>query len=466
MLSKVFKAYDIRSTYPDPLNEDLTRKIGVAAARYLKNQVTGRDASDPMMNHIVVGRDMRTSSPSLSAALIEGIGMAGVNVIDVGQCDTSFIYFAINHLGCCGGVMNTASHNPPQYNGFKISGLQARPIGKDTGLVDIQRIAATIDPDSMQSTGQSDQRDLWADYARHVLQFLKLDRPLKVVVDASNGMAGLSVPKVFGGAANLEIIPINFEVGGVNGRFAHDPNPLVPENMRQTREGVKEHGADFGVCFDGDADRCMVVDETGAIVGCDHLGALLAKYFLADHAGSAIAYDLRSTKALSEAIEGAGGKPCRSKVGHVFMKKVMKDNDAVFGAELSGHMYFRDNWYTDSGLITFATVATVLGAAGQPLSGLLAPYRKYPQSGEINFQVEDKDGMIAEIRAAYADIAEMDDLDGITVDAFAKAGWWANIRKSNTEPLLRLNLEARDQPTLDKVLAELKERLGEPAEGH
>ncbi len=466
MLSKVFKAYDIRSTYPDPLNEDITRRIGIATAQYLKNQVTGRDASDPMMNHIVVGRDMRTSSPSLSAALIEGIRMAGVNVIDVGLCDTSFIYFAVNHLGCCGGVMNTASHNPPHYNGFKISGLQAKPVGKDTGLVDIQRIAATVNPDAMEPTGQCDQRDLWADYRRHVRRFLDLKRPLKVVIDASNGMAGLSVPRVFDGAGNLEVIPVNFEVGGINGKFAHDPNPLIAENMRQTQEGVKEHGADFGVCFDGDADRCMVVDETGAIVGCDHLGALLADYFLARHPGSAIAFDLRSTKALAEVIEAAGGTPCRSKVGHVFMKKVMKDNDGVFGAELSGHMYFRDNWYTDSGLITFAAVAAILSENETPMSRLLTPYRKYPQSGEINFEVEDKDGMIAEIRSAYADGAKMDDLDGITVDAFANAGWWANIRKSNTEPLLRLNLEARDSATLDKMIGELKARLGEPVAGH
>ena len=463
MLSEVFKAYDIRGVFPKQLDDQIARRIGCATGQYLRQQVVGREASDPMLQHVVVGRDMRTSSPRLARALIHGLRAADVNVLDVGMVDTSFIYFAINHLGCAGGIQTTASHNPPQYNGFKISGRLAAPIGSDTGLDDIKRIAATLDDPPRNPDARVEERDLWDDYRRHVRGFLTLKRPMKVVVDASNGMAGKVIPEVFEGIENLQIVPLNLELSG---KFAHDPNPLVAENMIPTQEAVRKHKADLGVCFDGDADRCILTDEEGTIIGCDLLGALMAKHFLKAHPGSPIVYDLRSSKALLEAIEANGGEPVRSRVGHVFIKQVMRNVNGVFGAELSGHSYFRDNFYTDSGFITFATALTILSASARPLSRLIKPFAKYPQSGEVNFEVEEKDEMIELLRKTYKGRGEIDDMDGITIDAMVNEGWWFNVRKSNTEPMLRLNLEARNRKTLTDRFAELTEMMGEPVQGH
>jgi phosphomannomutase len=341
--------------------------------------------------------------------------------------------------------------------------MQALPIGADSGLEDIKRIAATLNEKDDQPTGRVEQRDLWDAYKQHIHQFLDIQRPLKVVVDASNGMAGIAVPKLFEDVPNLQIIPLNFEV---TGSFVHPPNPLVAENMQMTRDAVAEHGADLGVCFDGDADRCMVVDEAGQIVGCDLMGAVMARWFLRSNPGSAIAYDLRSSKALVEEIRDAGGEPQRSRVGHVFMKKVLRESKGVFGAELSGHMYYRDNYFTDSGLITFASILSILSEGDKNLSELIAPMKRYAQSGEINFEVADKDATIEQIRQDYGDIAQIDDLDGITVDAMDEHGWWFNLRKSNTEPLLRLNMEARDKATLDKMYEQLSPKLGKVAAEH
>ena len=463
MFGKVFKAYDVRGMYPNPLDETVAKKIGCAAGRHLRSKIQGRDASDPMLQHVVVGRDMRKSSPAMAEALIEGLRSAPVHVIDVGMVDTSFIYFAVNHMGTCGGIMVTASHNPPQYNGFKISGLEAKPVGSGSGLEEIQRTGATLEVDDMEPTGRLEQRDLWADYRKHIHRFLDLKRPLTVAVDASNGMGGALLPKVFEGVENLKLIPLNFEM---TGEFVHDPNPLVAENMKPVQDLVREHGADLGACFDGDADRCMITDERGATVGCDHLGALFAPVFLHSDPGSAVVYDLRSSKALVEEIEKHGGKPTRSRVGHVFMKKVLRESGGAFGAELSGHFYYRDNFCTDSGAITFAQTLSILSAQDKPLSKLIEPIARYVQSGEINFEVEDKDGMLAELEEKYGGEAEIDKLDGVTIDAFDSQGWWFNVRKSNTEPLLRLNLEARDESLCGEKLAELKQMLGEPTDGH
>jgi len=465
MLSKVFKAYDVRGVYPDPLHEELATQIGCAAGRFLKEQVEGRESADPMLNHVVVGRDMRRSAPSMAEALEAGLKLAPVNVIDVGMVDTSFIYFAINHLGCAGGIMTTASHNPPQYIGFKFSGMQAKPIGSATGLDKIKRIAATVDLARIktENPGTVDERDLWPAYKQHVRKFLDLQRPLKVVVDASNGMAGKFMPMIFGDVDDLEIILLNEKT---TGEFVHDPNPLVASNMKMTQDAVAEHGADLGVCFDGDADRCAFVDEKGQLISADLFGCVFAEHFLTEAPGSPIVYDLRSSKALAEHITACGGKPVRSRVGHVFMKHLMKENDAVFGTELSAHVYYRDNWYADSGAITFATALTILSQQKGPLSGLLAPFNKYAQSGETNFQVEDKQAAMAGIKEKFGQDAEVDELDGVTVDAFASDGWWFNVRPSNTEPLLRLNMEAKDQRTLDAMFSEVAEMLGEPVAGH
>ncbi len=473
MLSEIFKAYDIRAIYPDKINEAAAWKVGCAAGRFMKQQASQAD----VRSTVLVSRDMRPHSPSLAESLIEGVRAAGMDVIDLGMCDTSFIYFAINHLQCAGGIQTTASHNPVEYNGFKISGQQAKPIGAATGLKEIQEIAQSLgEPGSVAPTGSLERRDLWREYQEHILRYYRPGkRKLKVFIDASNGMAGKMVPAVFSGLQGLQIIPLNFEI---TGSFAHDPNPLVAENMRPTQDGVVAHGADLGACFDGDADRCMLTDEKGAIIGCDHLTALLAEHFLNQSPGSTILYDLRSSKTVQEAIRQHGGVPRRSRVGHVFMKALLRETDGVFGGELSGHFYFRDNFFADSGAIAFAAVLSVLSHCDQPISQLIAPYNRYPQSGEINFRVANHDGkdpdaakqaVIDGLKQKYAGQTQQDELDGITIDAWdisGQGGWWFNVRPSNTEPLLRLNAEAKDQATLDGLLATLQPLLGQPAVGH
>ncbi|MFA6043533.1 MAG: phosphomannomutase/phosphoglucomutase [Phycisphaerales bacterium] len=471
MLGRIFKAYDIRGTYPDLLNDTMAWQIGYGASKYLISDAAAAGESTPMMKNIVVGRDMRSSSPTLAKQLIQGIRDHGGDVIDIGMCDTSMIYFAINHLDCAGGVMVTASHNPPQYNGFKISKRKAKPVGEATGLADIRKHAAMVDKATLvKQAGRLEERDLWPAYTKHVRSFLQLPagKKLKVVIDASNGMAGTMIPKIFGkgstlGApAGIEFIELNFE--NTKNTFVHEPNPLVAANMKWTQDAVLKHKADVGFCYDGDADRCMAVDEKGHIVGCDHLTALLAKHFLAKRPGAAVAYDLRSTKAVEEDILKAGGKPVRGRVGHVFMKQAMAEHQCVFGGELSGHFYFADNFNADSGAIAMCTLLTVLATTGKHLSDLIKPVARYAQSGEINYQMEDKDGVLASIKQDYgpgtlADGA-IDELDGVTIDCFKNHGWWANIRKSNTEPLLRLNMEAKDKATLDRMIDAISPRLG------
>jgi phosphomannomutase len=403
---------------------------------------------------------MRTSSPKLSDALKRGIRDFGAHVIDVGLVDTPFIYFAINHLGCCGGVQVTASHNPANYNGFKISKICAKPVGMTTGLDDVRRYSAIADRDKLTAKpGREEKRDLWEAYREHVRQFLcaKLlegDRTLKVVIDASNGMAGTMVPKVFGDVPGLKIARLNFD--NSSGEFVHEPNPLVESNLEQLKEQVVHTKADLGICFDGDADRCVVVDEAGETVGCDHLTAWLAQIFLKENPKSAVVFDLRSSKAVPEMIREAGGRPFKCRVGHVFMKEALAQHNAVFGGELSGHFYFKRNFYADSGAIAFASVVSGLAESKKSMSELIKPAKKYAQSGEINFETDDKEAALDDLKRAYPK-AKKEELDGLTVDA---GTWWCNVRASNTEPLLRLNLEASDRKHVDKLVAEVAKHLG------
>ena len=460
MLGKVFKAYDVRAIYPKPLSEKLAWQIGHAVARYLTEHAADAGFDDPMMRHVVVGRDMRTSSPSLAEALKMGVRDYGAHVVDVGMVDTPLVYFAINHLGCCGGVQVTASHNPANYNGFKISGMKARPIGMTTGLDEVRRYAAVVDRDKRISAGgRQEQRGLWDAYRDHVLRFLDeslLDgsKTIHVVIDASNGMAGTMIPEVFGKIPGLKITKLNFD--NSTGEFVHEPNPLVEANLQQLQDKVQSARADLGFCFDGDADRCVAVDEQAQIIGCDLLTAWLSSGFLQANPKSAVVYDLRSTKSLPEMITEAGGKAIKSRVGHVFMKQEMAEHDAVFGGELSGHLYFRDNFFADSGAIAFATVVSALARADGPLSEQIRPARRYAQSGEINFETEDKDAAIDDLVDAFPS-AEIEELDGVTLDL---GDWWFNVRSSNTEPLLRLNLEAPDRPTVNAYVEQVAQYLG------
>lgn len=471
MLGKIFKAYDIRGVYPDPLNEERAWQIGYGTAKFLLAEAQAAGDSTPMMKNLVVGHDMRKSSPSLVKSLCRGIMDAGGGVIDVGMVDTPFVYFAINHLDCAGGVQVTASHNPPQYNGFKISRRKARPVGEMNGLSDIRQLAATADiAEKGKGSGRSEKRDLWDDYTKHVLAFCRTaGKKIRIVVDASNGMAGTMLPRVFGregeSIPGLEVVELHFE--NSKGEFVHPPDPLIDANLKDLQAKVAAEKADFGVCFDGDADRLKVVDEKGGIVGCDLLSAFLAQWFLKSDPGAAIVYDLRSTKALEEDVRKAGGRPVRSRVGHVFMKAALAEHRAVFGGELSGHFYFRDNFNADSGAIALAVLLTAYAqAGGKAMSRLIAPAARYAQSGEINFSVEDKDGALATLRQTYASRGTIDELDGVSIDCFAAEGWWCNVRKSNTEPLLRLNLEGKDEATVKKMLAQVSPMLGKPAGGH
>lgn len=457
MLEKVFKAYDVRATYPNPLDETVAWRVGHAAALHLRQTLSAVDRADGRRLAMVVGRDMRKSSPALCAALVEGIRTTGVRVIDIGMIDTSQLYFAVNHFDAAGGIQTTASHNPAQYNGLKICGRHGAPIGENTGLQDIRRIAEKLTRHAAGNgpSGAVTQADLSREYKTFVRGFLQPLAPMRMVIDASNGMAGRWAPLVLGDVPDLKIDFLNTET---NGEFVHEPNPLVAANLAQLREKVLEVGADLGVCFDGDADRCVLVDEKAQIVPCDLLTALLARWFLKQHAGSTVVFDLRSSRVVAEEIRKYGGVPRRERVGHAFMKQALKESNAVFGGELSGHFYFRDNAFCDSGLLALVSSMNVLSHERRPLSALIDPLKRYANSGERNFQTPDKDGVLATLAKVYRDGA-VDDLDGITVQYDA---WWFNVRKSNTEPLLRLNLEAQNAALLEEKLTDVGRYLGTP----
>jgi phosphomannomutase len=458
MLSTVFKAYDVRATCPDPLSESVAFRIGYGTGTFLLSQ-DGLDAlPERTRRTVVVGRDMRLTSPGLVKALQDGIRAAGANVLDVGLVDTPFVPFAVHHAQCIGGVQTTASHNPANYNGFKISKMLGKPAGEQTGLREIREIAETA-ADHGEPIGSRSEVDLWEAYRAHVHPMLSEalrngTETIRVAIDASNGMAGTMVPKLFDDVPGIEIIKINFE--NSSGVFVHDPNPLVEANLAQVREAVVAEQCRVGICFDGDADRCMVVDEQGGIVGCDLMTGWLGQRFLKAAGGGKVVFDLRSSHSTAELIREAGGEPVMGRVGHVFMKQAMAEHDAVFGGELSGHFYFRENFNADSGAMAFAAVCSAVVEDGRPLSEIIAGTRRYCQSGEINFEVDDKAAAMECLVAAFPD-AEVSRLDGVTVDL---GTWWCNVRASNTEPLLRLNLEAGTEQEVADRLAEVAPLLG------
>ena len=446
---KVFKAYDVRAVHPEPLSEAVAYRIGFGAGAFLKQKTPGKP--------VVVGRDMRPHSLALVRELQRGLLASGVEVIDVGLVDTPFLYWAVNELDGAGAIQTTASHNPIQYNGFKISGPGAAPIGRESGLLEIEALSAACEYVPGGESPAVEERELWDGYRAHVHRFLPeqlLDGSarLKVAVDASNGMAGTMVPKVFGGVAGLDLVKVHFD--NDQGSFVHEPNPLVESNLRWTQEAVRAHKCDFGVCFDGDADRCVLVDEQGISVGCDLATAWLAPSFLTH--GGGVVYDLRSSKILPETVRSSGGEPHLSRVGHVFMKSKMKETGSPFGGELSGHFYFKDNWCADSGAIAFAAFCSQMVSENKPLSHCIGPLRLYSQSGEINFEVDDKESAMERLIAASPN-AEVFRVDGVTVD---HDSWWCNVRPSNTEPLLRLNLEAENPGEVEQRVSEISTVLG------
>jgi phosphomannomutase len=437
-LPDVFKAYDIRGIYPDELTPELAYKIGRALVTYLDAQ------------EVAVGRDMRLSSPALSSALIDGILDQGADVCDVGLISTDGLYFAVGKYGFDGGVMVTASHNPPEYNGFKICRSEARALSMDEGIGDIRDLVAKDDFKDPNSRGQLHERDVLSAFAEHVLSLIDVDiiKPMKIAIDAGNGMGGKVVPAVFG-KLPIEIIPLFFEL---DGRFPnHLANPIEPENVEDLRKAIAEHNADFGIAFDGDADRMFILDENGEFVGGDMITALVGKAMLEKHPGSTIVYNLICSRAVAEMIEHEGGTGIESRVGHSFIKSTMRKHDAVFGGEHSGHFYFRDNWYADSGIIAALTVIELLSKEDRSISQALKPIDPYVRSGEINSEVADQGAVLRKIENHFKD-AEISHLDGLTVKY---GNWWCNVRGSNTQPLLRLNVEAENDETLEEKTAEV-----------
>lgn len=456
-IARVFKAYDVRGLVPDPLSENAAWRIGYATAQFLRTKISAVEMVTPSAKTVVVGRDIRTHSPALQSALMDGIRASGLDVVNVGLIDTPQLYFAVGHLSACGGVQTTASHNPAAWNGFKICGAGGKPVGTGTGLESIRDIACRVPRHQTGTTARLTDLDLTAPYKAFVRGFLidqpALPRPIKVVVDASNGCAGRWFPLLFGDVGGLAVRALHFEHDGT---FVHEPNPLIDANLRALRETVVAEKADLGACFDGDADRCVFVDEKGAILRCDLITALLARAFLERNPGAAVVYDLRSSRTVRDEILRAGGVPVRERVGHAFMKKTLAERNAVFGGELSGHFYFRENAFCDSAFIAFAHVLNLLAAGARKMSELVKPFRKYHASGEINFENAEPEATFARLLERFQD-AECDQLDGLTV---AYPDWWFNIRKSNTEPLLRLNLEANTKKLMDEKLKLLAPLLG------
>jgi phosphomannomutase len=444
MDESIFKAYDIRGVYPDSLNEDLTQKIGRAYVNYL-----GLSGS-----RVIVGRDMRLSSEPLEDAFIQGVTEAGADVLDIGLVSTDALYFAVGHLEEPGGAMITASHNPKDYNGLKLCREDAIALSGDEGINQIRDLITSGKlPEPNEYEGSVEEGDIVEDYAEHCLGFIDAEglRPLKIVVDAGNGMAGKMLPPIFE-KLPFEYVPMYFEL---DGSFPnHPPNPIEPENMEELQERVISESADFGVAFDGDADRCFIVTEKGETISGDILATLVAKNVLEKEPGAAIVYSAVCSKALPELVRREGGRPIRTKAGHSIIKPQMRSNDAAFGGEHSGHFYFRDNYFADSGVIAMLTVAELVGRQEDPLSELLPPIDPYVRSGEINSEVEDQDAVLEQVEEYYADrdSPEIDHLDGLTVD-FGE--WWFNLRPSNTEPLLRLNVEASDRETMEEKRDEL-----------
>lgn len=440
-MAGIFKAYDIRGIVPDQLDGPLARKIGYAFARELK------------AGAVAVGNDMRVSAGPIKTAFIEGITAAGCDVIDLGRCATPLTYFASGALKVDGAAMVTASHNPHQYNGFKFSRREARPVSYETGIATIEQAVAGL-ATLPAGKGKVKKQDLSKAYRDHVRAFALIGRRLKVVVDAGNGMGGEEMRLAYT-EKDLDLVPLYFEPDGTFPN--HEPNPLKPGNMRDLQARVKTTGAAFGAAFDGDADRVTFTDEQGAIISSDLVTALFAGKVIADEPGAAVIYDLRSSKIVREEVERRGGKGVESRVGHSYIKGVMREHNAPLGGELSGHYYFRENYFADSGIIAFTVLLGIVSNAAVPLSQLLAPLRKYHVSGEINFEVHDKDGKIALLKRTFADAA-LSELDGVTI---RYPDWWFNVRKSNTEPLLRLNLEADTARLRDEGVRKLSSLLKE-----
>ncbi len=434
-LAAIFKSYDVRGICPDELNDDIAYQIGRCFIPLLKAK------------NVAVGRDMRESGEHLFAAFARGASEAGGNVLDVGRVSTDALYFAVGKYGLDGGVMITASHNPANYNGMKFTRDQAQAISLDTGLAQIrdQIASGTLPPKTSGAPGQTTHKDILDEFAAHCLSFIEPPKikPFKIAIDAGNGMAGETVPHVFKHLP-CEVVSLYFEL---NGSFPNHPaSPIEPENMIDLQAAVRKHGCDLGAAFDGDADRMFIVDEKGDLIDGSTVTALVALNTLKRHPGSKILYNLICSRSVPELITKNGGIPIRSQVGHSLIKQRMRSEDIIFGGEHSGHFYFRDNWYADSGMIALMECLELFSEANKPVSEFITPIDTRFRSGEINTAVKDIPAKLHEIEAYYKG-AEVDHLDGVTI---SYPDWWLNVRPSNTEPLLRLNVEGDTRELMER----------------
>jgi len=431
----IFKAYDIRGIYPEEINEGIVEKIAKSIAQFLN------------VKTIVVGNDMRVSSPALIKSLIKGLINQGINVINVGMVSSPMMYFACNHLNADASIMITASHNPKEYNGMKLTREKAIPISGDTGIIDIEKIYLSGKFDSKEK-GSVIEKDITRAYKEHVLSFVKISRKLRVVIDTANGMGGLEIPLIMENLP-ITIIPLYFDIDGTFPN--HGSDPLKDENIKMLQEEVLKNKADIGIALDGDADRVFFVTEKAERIPSDFITCLLAKQFLLKNPGSTILYDLRSSWIVKETIEQMHGKSSMSKVGHAFIKEQLRREDGVFAGELSGHFYFRENFYTDSGIIAALQVLELLSSSDKKMSEIVQPLQKYYASGEINSKVNDKIEIMKKLEETFH-LGNISHLDGIHISF---DDWWFNVRPSNTEPLLRLNLEAKSKELMESKKLEI-----------
>jgi len=445
----IFKAYDVRGLVDKEITADFCFATGVAFARFLQQE------REP--GTVVIGEDMRPSSPIFADAFSAGITSQGLDVIRIGLASTDMLYFAAGKLNMP-GAMFTASHNPAEYNGIKMCLSGARPIGKESGLLSIEKFVEEGSPIELRSIGVERSQPMLDQYVDHLLNLVDVGsmRPLKVVIDAGNGMAGYTAPAVFK-RLNAEVIEMYFELDGTFPN--HEANPIDPKNLQDLSKAVKKHEADIGLAFDGDADRCFLVDEKGDLVNPSALTALIADRALASDPGSTIIYNLISSRSVKEVIEENGGTAVRSRVGHSYIKKMMADTGAIFGGEHSGHFYFRDFWRADSGMLAALHALAALSESEGTLSELLHSYNRYSSSGEINSAVNDSQSVMETIESHYVAMEGIttDHLDGLTVES---SDWWFNVRASNTEPLLRLNVEANSDALMKKVSAQVLALIG------
>lgn len=447
----IIKAYDVRGLLGEQIDESFVFDVGSSFARLVKAE----RADDAAPLRIVVGRDMRDSSPGLAQAFTEGVTAQGVDVVLIGLASTDQLYFASGLLDCP-GAMFTASHNPAAYNGIKLCRAGAKPVGKDTGLSIISDELINGVPVHDGPAGTVSERDVLAEYGEFLRSLVQLSgaRPLRVAVDAGNGMAGHTTPEVLGAISSIALAPLYFEL---DGNFPnHEANPLDPENLRDLQAFVLSEGADIGLAFDGDADRCFVVDERGRAVSPSAVTALVARRELEREIGGTVIHNLITSRAVPELVVEHGGTPVRSRVGHSYIKALMAETGAIFGGEHSAHYYFRDFWGADSGMLAALHVLAALGEQDRPLSDLMSDYERYASSGEINFRVANAKTCIDEVLKSFGtQIVSIDHLDGVTVDI--GTGTWFNLRTSNTEPLLRLNVEARTDEDVAAVVARVTE---------